>query len=841
MLIERLLQNFRIVTKVVLFLVPLIALIAGVGLLGYITASNLNGHMTITRQTIDNLSDFEELRAALVQFTESRDEEARDELAVMIDQQQTDIARLNNMLVDPENKQIIASVYELGDQLKTSLDVLWTAQSQYVKSDAAIDVALDAIQDESKTSRKQIAVLSEAVERKQAFIRDLMFDASAYRIIAKRIGKVRKQTVGLTTPEDISAKLKRVLKRAKQDFNEASSIASADGKAEFANLFDLVGTMQAMAKKPAKATLSAFTPVERELAALEDKLNKLITEKLETAADRYVGVNTDIKEIKGLAVVVDNTFNALDQSRADIRVLREQLNEQARETVLLDLQSLDSMAGVLAEKAQQYAALATLQDKIAPSIASIKDESALLISAAQSWAGESVSAKTLVVNASATLKDFVSNTQETGKALSDQSASVSMIAMIAGTLLSLVGGFMLIETLRGPLNRVTDIMTRLARGDLDVSIDGQKRKDEIGDMVRSISIFRDNAVERIRLEHEAEEVRERETKTREEQAAERARIEAEQSEALDALAAMLNKIAEGNLEEAMREDLASDYATMAQTFNNAVTALRQTLSEVRHTSEEISAGTGNLAASADDLAKRTEQQAASLEESARALEKLTSIVKFSAENAQKTSAFVEDANAHAQRSGEVVTKAVSAMDQINESSEKINMIVGVIDEIAFQTNLLALNAGVEAARAGDAGKGFAVVAQEVRELAQRSGKAAQEIRTLITESANQVRSGVSLVQETGEALSVIHDHFASIRNLVTTISNSASEQSTGLTDLNSTVRGVEQITQANAAMVEENNAEIHGLRQKVELLNQRIDRFKVRELPGNGSGQKSAA
>jgi methyl-accepting chemotaxis protein len=295
----------------------------------------------------------------------------------------------------------------------------------------------------------------------------------------------------------------------------------------------------------------------------------------------------------------------------------------------------------------------------------------------------------------------------------------------------------------------------------------------------------------------------------------------------------LHKLAEGNLEEGMRDDLSADFVEMANTYNHAVESLRSTLAEVRATSDEIRGGTGNLAASADDLARRTEQQAAAIEQSARALKHLSDVVSSTAERAKQTSLSVNETQIYATRSGEVVANAVGAMDEINKSSEKIATIIGVIDEIAFQTNLLALNAGVEAARAGEAGRGFAVVAQEVRELAQRCANAAREIKNLISSSSAQVRNGVLLVEETGRALTEIIDHIGGVQKLVSEISAAAGEQSTSIQEVSSAVHDVELITQQNAAMVEENNAEIHGLRSRVDMLYEKIEHFKTRGPEGD--------
>jgi methyl-accepting chemotaxis protein len=238
-------------------------------------------------------------------------------------------------------------------------------------------------------------------------------------------------------------------------------------------------------------------------------------------------------------------------------------------------------------------------------------------------------------------------------------------------------------------------------------------------------------------------------------------------------------------------------------------------------------GADEISKAADDLSRRTEQQAASLEETAAALDQITATVRKTADGANHAQGVVQTARANAAESAHVVKRATDAMGEIESSSKQIGQIIGVIDEIAFQTNLLALNAGVEAARAGDAGKGFAVVASEVRALAQRSAEAAKEIKTLINASSAQVGQGVSLVAETGKALQLIVEQVAEINGIVTEIAASAQEQATGLHQVNTAVNQMDQVTQQNAAMVEESTAASHSLAGEAVEVARLIGQFKT--------------
>ena len=312
--------------------------------------------------------------------------------------------------------------------------------------------------------------------------------------------------------------------------------------------------------------------------------------------------------------------------------------------------------------------------------------------------------------------------------------------------------------------------------------------------------------------------------------AERAAAAKEQDEVVSILADGLQRLSQGDLTAAIDADFKGVYVRIRDDFNSTASSLRTAISAVMHTTAAIRGGADEISSASDDLSRRTEQQAASLEETAAALDQITATVKRSAEGAREASGVASGARAEAERSGEVVREAVSAIHDIQQSSSQISNIIGVIDEIAFQTNLLALNAGVEAARAGEAGKGFAVVAQEVRALAQRSAEAAKEIKTLISSSGAQVDRGVKLVTDTGKALEAIVDRVASIDGLVSEIAQSAQEQSTGLGQVNTAVNQMDQVTQQNAAMVEEATAAAAQLKREAVELAQLVARFEVGSL-----------
>ncbi|MDO6963484.1 methyl-accepting chemotaxis protein [Rhizobium alvei] len=558
-------------------------------------------------------------------------------------------------------------------------------------------------------------------------------------------------------------------------------------------------------------------------------------------ADEKV-IRDDVSNINELRVVnLDMVLAAMDSivDKSDLKIAPERVQIMADAIATLKtgeplVRSMASRVGKSQIAANYMADLLVVEKAVTSELPKLiesgaGDEAFSAIDDAIDGSGEVVATlfKTLVADGRALADAQVAHAQE----LSDWSLYLQMIIGVSGLLL-MAALFPLHSTaIRRGVQSVRESLERLQGGDYETSVTGADRGDEFGFMAGSAESLRNTLRERGRLAETARIERERNDSERASREAARLEDETQIRFAVDALASGLSRLAEGDMSVQINQPFRDDIDRLRQDFNLAVGKLQTVIAEVKESSGSLEINANQMRQSADDLARRTEQQAASLEETSAALDEITSTVRVTSSRATDAARMVDGTRANAEKSGKVVSEAVAAMNRIENASNEIGKIINVVDEIAFQTNLLALNAGVEAARAGEAGKGFAVVAQEVRELAGRAAGAAKDIKALVARSSDEVRSGVELVSAAGEVLAHISEDVTRINEIVGAIATSANEQSLGVQEISAAINQMDQMTQQNAAMVEETNATSHTLAQDASSLTRIVSQFKVDAAP----------
>ena len=358
------------------------------------------------------------------------------------------------------------------------------------------------------------------------------------------------------------------------------------------------------------------------------------------------------------------------------------------------------------------------------------------------------------------------------------------------------------------MRRLVAVMDRLAANDAAVEIPYLDDRNETGAIARTLTLFKQNVLARAELQSE------------------KARAE-EQARVVGAVAAGLERLAQGDLTAALATAFPPEFEPIRVDFNATVSTLRDTVRIIAQSSEVIRAGTADIASATADLASRTAQQSAALATSTIALNQLTGSIDQSADGAVRAQGIVASTKSEAERSESVVREAITAMHVIEQSSAKIEEIIGFIDRIAAQTNLLALNAAIEAARAGETGRGFAVVAAEVRDLAQHSTNSADQIRTLISAAAQQVGYGSGLVGETGRALERIVAHVGETNAAIGGIADNAAIQARKLVETNEAFGQMGRVTQKNIGMVEDVTGAARRLSRETERLAEIVGGFRL--------------
>ena len=456
-------------------------------------------------------------------------------------------------------------------------------------------------------------------------------------------------------------------------------------------------------------------------------------------------------------------------------------------------------------------------------------------------------------------------------------ALAGLCVLIACALLFVLVG----RLVGGPLGKMSRTVTVMAEGDYSVAVPETQRTDEVGTLARAVEVFRQNG-QKVAEMTEAEAIRiirDQETRSAMMKGLEEAfgavvdaavagdfsrRVDAEFPDPeLSAIATSINNLvetvdrgiaetasvlgalADTDLTRRMQGDYRGAFAQLKQDTNAVADKLTAIVGQLKTTSRDLRTATGEILSGANDLSERTTKQAATIEETSAAIEQLSQTVLANSERAREASRDASDVTTAAEEGGAVMTLANGAMERITQSSAKISNIIGLIDDIAFQTNLLALNASVEAARAGDAGKGFAVVAVEVRRLAQSAASASADVKALIQQSGTEVAAGSKLVADAARKLGSVLEAVRNNRSLLEGIARESSEQASAIAEVNVAVRQMDEMTQHNAALVEETNAAIEQTEAQATELDQVVAVFRIaggaaaRETPVRGPAPRS--
>ena len=828
-MIDKFMSRVKIQTKVIVLLLPFVVSITAVGLTGLYASGLLQGRIDISNSVLQSLTGFKQVFSSMSGFllkpsTESHDLAARDATT------QLDLLKsTTDGLRSETDVALLEKSINESAAISGNIETLWTLQKDQEATLAGVStLSEELLAVQGQIGKRALKLVSEAKKKEKAektgLNKGLELDRASVLLdeMVVAYGKV-------LTPED---KLK-VFETYTPDLEKAVSkvlTALPKPKLPYGKKFEkqVQGlSAQVKAKDLTEAAMNKANGTLNGFRSTATMFKQIAGDLMRQSILNLAGADKEISK----ADSVNNKLRAIVGSNNEIRVVFTELvatpNEERVKKVHQSLYMYSTEIGRLSGIAKDDPFFADLPSMSQPILDKLAESATRLMAISTQKDTEFAAAAKQIDGTWNLLVQFAETQKQSASAERQQANTISVGAMLVGILIAMAAGAALVMTLKGPIGQITAAMRRLAEGRLDTAISGEKRRDEIGDMARALSVFKDNAVAKVEMQVEAD--RSREAAEAERGRNERDRIEAARQVevAVEALAVGLSQLARGELHTEIGQPFAGNLDRLRQDFNQSVAGLRETLMGIRGASADIQENGRHMAEAADDLARRTEQQAAALEQTAAAIDEITATVRNSTVRTTNAQRIVLSAKQRADTSSEIVQNAVSAMTLIKNSSDRIGQIIDVIDSIAFQTNLLALNAGVEAARAGEAGKGFAVVAQEVRELAQRSASAAKEINSLIAASAMEVATGTRFVGETGDALMEISSHIVSLSGEVEFIATAAREQATSLQEVNGSVNAMDQMTQRNAAMVEETNAATRQLAGEADMLMELIGRFSL--------------
>ncbi|MGG7516315.1 methyl-accepting chemotaxis protein [Allorhizobium undicola] len=841
MFVDRLLARFRIQTKVLVFIFPFILSISAVGLTGLYASSLLQARMDMSSSVLQALSGFKNVYAGMTLFLQQTSAETKQALDARVSEQMDVLTKLGGALQGAEGRAEVEAAISGTNAMSAQVGRLWTLYQAELSERHGMEAALEELARNQADLTAEANGVRDRIANDEARAKAMLREAEKLTRGATVLAKTMTDYNALQEPQQRFALLKEHLAELKDVSAAVLSALPADQRVVGQGIADSVQVIgdQVDIGVVNDATIGTL---DRAINVMRPSTIRLQGAASLKARDATQVFGTLDKPMAEAALLVDATrqmTDAMDRAQLGGSRFLTTASAQAGKT-------FDSLLSGMKERAAALAANPALPDGAKARFAAMGPLAEQLSAKARKLTALAADRDSSFRQAAqeidqlwSRLTSFAAVQQEAADSERSQANRISVGAMSLGVLIAVFAGIGLVVTFKGPIGQITAAMRRLASGDLQTDIAGDARADEIGDMARALGVFKENAEAKLRIEAESERERAAAEAERQRNDAEKQEADRQIQFAVAALAEGLERLADGDVSRTIDTPFTGRLEQLRLDFNRSLNRLQGTLMQIKGNVQSIQGNVQQMAQAADDLSRRTETQAASLEETAAAVNEVTSNVRSAADQARQANMQVGETRRHAEGSVVVVGNAIAAMGRIEEASTKIEQIIDVIEDIAFQTNLLALNAGVEAARAGEAGKGFAVVAQEVRELAQRSGRAANEIKALIHTSTTEVNAGAKLVQETGAALTAIGQQISAISETVERIAATSRDQSAALGEVNGAVTQMDQLTQQNAAMVEETSAASRQLAEEADQLASLLQQFRTEQ--GAGRGARYAA
>ncbi len=828
-MIDRLMSRIRIQTKVLILVTPFVLSIGAVGLTGLYASGQLQGRIEISNSVMQALSGFKQVYSGMSRFLMEPSSQTYDAARATLTTQIGDLKVMAEAMRPTTDVAELDTAVSQSTSLFENIDRLWSLQQDRERTTADIAAQTEALMVVQSAIGKHAFQLLASAKTVEKSAKGGLNTALALTTLADKGELLAGQVSTVPSPAD---KAKAILV-AVPAMNEAvAATAKALGKTAAPPVDRLKKAVEAVAAEADKvkadpAAIPSFGPMIGEIRVAARAVKSFADDIMRKSVSDLAAAEGQI----GKADQVGNKLRAIVNYANQIRVGFAELGgaptEANAKLIQQGLYAYRKEVEGLAKAMPDVKAMAELPPQAEPALKALEaDSMAIVDQRARQQAEFDVAAKE-IDGMWGLLADFAERQKQSAGSEREQANTISIGATLLGILVAMLAGGVLVITLKGPISQITAAMRRLADGALDTAVTGESRPDEIGDMARALSVFKQSALAKISMEERAELERQQAEAERHRNEADRQAAARETEFAVATLADALSRLSHGDISFTIDTPFAPHLDRVRADFNASVARLRETLSEVNTLTGLIHDNGNHMAGAVGDLAHRTEKQAAALEETSAALDEVSVTVGTAASRAHEVRGIVQRTKGRAESSAVTVQNAVGAMDRISEASQKIGQIIGVIDTIAFQTNLLALNAGVEAARAGEAGKGFAVVAQEVRDLAQRSTQASKEIGELIRRSAEEVSVGSRFVRDTGDVLTEIAGEIIGIATQIDLIAASSQEQSTSLGSVNGSVNELDHMTQQNAAMVEETNAATQQLAEDIAALSSLLSRFRL--------------